>query len=144
MKKYEIKASSIIKLYLEFEAENMDDAMEIVIQNRPKLNLKVISDVNWIGGDEKDLDHMYEIDEVKEWKSDYSRSTKKKLRKLGSNYRGIRRCKMYEPIKIQTGTFEFEGNYVPIIETLSVTKQKEWIESGGTIVELIQLTLETA
>ena len=144
MKKYEIKASSIIKLYLEFEAENMDDAMEIVIQNRPKLNLKVISDVNWIGSDEKDLDHMYEIDEVKEWKSDYSRSTKKKLRKLGSNYRGIRRCKMYEPIKIQTGTFEFEGNYVPIIETLSVTKQKEWIESGGTIVELIQLTLETA
>lgn len=144
MKKYEIKASSIIKLYLEFEAENMDDAMEIVIQNRPKLNLKVISDVNWIGGDEKDLDHMYEIDEVKEWKSDYSRSTKKKLRKLGSNYRGIRRCKMYEPIKIQTGTFEFEGNYVPIIETLSVTKQKEWIESGGTIDELIQLTLETA
>ena len=89
MKKYEIKASSIIKLYLEFEAENMDDAMEIVIQNRPKLNLKVISDVNWIGSDEKDLDHMYEIDEVKEWKSDYSRSTKKKLSKLGSNYRGI-------------------------------------------------------
>ena len=144
MKKYEIKASSIIKLYLEFEAENMDDAMEIVIQNRPKLNLKVISDVNWIGSDEKDLDHMYEIDEVKEWKSDYSRSTKKKLRKLGSNYRGIRRCKMYEPIKIQTGTFEFEGNYVPIIETLTVTDQKEWIEKGGTIDELIQLTLETA
>jgi len=144
MKKYEIKASSIIKLYLEFEAENMDDAMEIVIQNRPKLNLKVISDVNWIGSDEKDLDHMYEIDEVKEWKSDYSRSTKKKLSKLGSNYRGIRRCKMYEPIKIQTGTFEFEGNYVPIIETLSVTDQKEWIEKGGTIDELIQLTLETA
>ena len=81
MKKYEIKASSIIKLYLEFEAENMDDAMEIVIQNRPKLNLKVISDVNWIGSDEKDLDRMYEIDEVTEWKSDYSRSTKKKLRK---------------------------------------------------------------
>ena len=61
-----------------------------------------------------------------------------------SGYLKWRRCKMYEPIKIQTGTFEFEGNYVPIIETLTVTDQKEWIESGGTIDELIQLTLETA
>jgi len=51
---------------------------------------------------------------------------------------------MHKPIKIQTGTFEFEGNYVPIIETLSVTDQREWIESGGTIDELIQLILESA
>ena len=51
---------------------------------------------------------------------------------------------MHKPIKIQTGTFEFKGKYVPIIETLSVTDQKEWIESGGTIDELIQLILESA
>jgi len=46
---------------------------------------------------------------------------------------------MRTDIKIQTGTFEFEGNYVPIIETLTVTDQKEWIESGGTLNELIEL-----
>jgi len=68
MKKYEIKASSIIQLSLEVEAENIDDAMEIAIQNRPKLNLKVISDANWIGSDESDLDHMYEIEEIEEIK----------------------------------------------------------------------------
>ena len=51
---------------------------------------------------------------------------------------------MHKPIKIQIGTFEFEGKYVPITETLSVTEQKEWIESGGTIDELIQLILESA
>jgi hypothetical protein len=51
---------------------------------------------------------------------------------------------MYKPINIQIGTFEFEGKYVPIIETLSVTDQREWIESGGTIDELIQLIMESA
>ena len=51
---------------------------------------------------------------------------------------------MHKPIKIQTGTFEYRGKHIPIIETLSVTDQKEWIESGGTIDELIQLILESA
>jgi len=66
MKKYEIKASIISELYLEIEAKNKDDAMEIAIQNTPKLKLKVISDANWIGSDEENLDAMYEISEFHE------------------------------------------------------------------------------
>ena len=56
----------------------------------------------------------------------------------------IEKKRVKKPLKIQTGTFEYRGKHIPIIETLSVTEQKEWIESGGTIDELIQLILESA
>jgi len=47
--------------------------------------------------------------------------------------------KTMKPIDINTGTFSIENKLIPIITTISVEEQKDWLDSGGTLNELIEL-----
>ena len=44
-----------------------------------------------------------------------------------------------KPIDINTGTFSIENKLIPIITTISVEEQRDWLYSGGTLSELIEL-----
>jgi len=44
-----------------------------------------------------------------------------------------------KPIDINTGTFSIDNKLIKIITTISVEEQKDWLDSGGTLNELIEL-----
>jgi len=47
--------------------------------------------------------------------------------------------KTMKPIDVNTGTFSIENKLIPIITTISIEEQKDWLHSGGTLIELIEL-----
>ena len=50
--------------------------------------------------------------------------------------------KKIHPIEITTGYYTVSEHIsVPIITTITVEEQIEWVNSGGTIEELIELTV---